>query len=153
MAEFIAAQADSAHHFGLGFDDSAPASSDFESAAGNAPWLMIPRDDDAFFRLKGGAGLTLQGSTQSRAIILMEEQAGQTAENSQLRSVKIRGLSPGNGVIEARQGSSVVARLRYSVFEQVQYFVRFFTVRDKGDRHWSKRPLKDAAGMVDLANK
>jgi hypothetical protein len=152
MAEFTAAQADEAHHFGLGLDDSAPASSDFEPAAGNAPWLMIPRDDDAFFRLKDGAGLTLQGSMQSRGIILMEEEGGPNAQNSQLRSIKIRGLSPGNGVIEARQGGSVVARLRYSVFEQVQCLTRFFTVRDKGG-HWSRRPTTEAKAMVDLANK
>jgi hypothetical protein len=31
--------------------------------------------------------------------------------------------------------------------------VRFFTVRDRGQRHWSKRALADAGGMIDLANK
>src|SRR5260370_35845778 len=90
---------------------------------------------------------------ESRGIVGVGGEGGPNAENSQLRSIKIRGLTPGNGVIEARQGSSVVARLRYSAFEQVQYFVRFFTVRDKGGRHWSKRPLTETAGMVGTATK
>jgi hypothetical protein len=65
---------------------------------------MIPRGDEAFFRLQDGANLTLQASMQSRAVILIEEEGGPNVQNSQLRRFKIRGCTPGNGVLEARTG-------------------------------------------------
>jgi hypothetical protein len=113
---------------------------------------MVPLDDDAFFCLQDGAGLTLQGSEDSEALILMTEQGGSNAQNQFLRNITIRGLTSGNGIIEARQGNLIHARLQYTVFKRLEFEVRFFTVRDKGQRNWSKRPMSDPRGMIRSAN-
>jgi hypothetical protein len=72
---------DKTHSIGLGFDASAsPAPGQYGIPSGApSPWLMVPLDDDAFFCLQDGAGLTLQGSEDSEALILMTEQGGSNA--------------------------------------------------------------------------
>jgi hypothetical protein len=156
MAVFQAAPGNDANrNFGLGFDaDAPPAPLQYGLPSGApSPWLMVPHDNDAFVCLQTGAGLALQNSQDSQAMISITEAGGPSAQNQSLRNFTIRGLTLGNGIVEARQGSSVLARLQYTVFDRLAFSVRFFTVRDKGPRHWSRRALSDAPKMISLANK
>jgi hypothetical protein len=152
VAVFLSAdREDSSRHWGYGLDDSAPPWVLGGRAPAGTPWLMVRLDNDAFFRLKDGAGLTIQGSRDSTALIFVEEEGGD--QNSPLRSFKIRGLTVGEGIIEARQGDTVHAMLQYSVFKPQVVKVAFFTVRDRGMRQRSDRPLSDAKAMIEFANK
>ncbi len=156
MAVFQAApENDANRNFGLGFDATAdPAPLQYHLPSGApSPWLMVPLNGDAFFCLQAGAGLTLQGRNDNEARTSLTEAGGTAAQNQPLRNFTLRGLTTGNGVIEASQRSSVVASLQFTVFDHLEFRVRFFTVRDKGRHHWSTRPLTDAPNMIRLANK
>jgi hypothetical protein len=139
MAQFIATDDhDAERNFGLGFDDTV-----------SPPWLMVPLDSVAFFRLQGGADLTLQNSRSSEALILFKEEP---TVNPSLRSFIIQGLRPGKGMLEAIDGKGRLrARLQYQVKKRRTVKVAFFSVRDAAGNN-SKRPLAEAARMIATAN-
>lgn len=107
----------------------------------NPPWLMIPLGGIKHVSLLEGRGLNLVSSDPSVISVSTSEPfSGTVLAGARIVTVTVRGLRPGTAFIEARQGTSVKARLEVAVKRPKAIRVAFNFVRDNAGHQTRRTP-------------
>lgn len=122
---------------GLSFDPSATA---------GLPGISILQGGTGFVQLTGNvARLTFHPYPPSALAVEMRRHGGRT-----ILAVRSTGGTVSGGVVEARRGTSVEARLMVQTLEWVEIPIITHSVRDR--RRRSRRPLASVPRLLEAAN-